>query len=65
MSWLISAFRQVLLPRANLSAPGAAPIYTAHFDYRYFALALLTSLALAAAGYRYFNGRKWDFVERP
>ena len=65
VSWLLSAFRQVLLPRAILGYVGEQPIYTAHFDYRYFALALATSLLAALSGYAYFNRRKWDFVERP
>ena len=65
VSWLLSAFRQTLLPRAILGYSGQTAIYTAPFDYRYFALALVVSLALTLAGYAYFNRRKWDFVERP
>ncbi len=73
VSWLISAFRQTLLPRADigptLPQPGGGShhtvVLTAPFDPRYMALSLVTSLALALAGYAYFNRRKWDFVERP
>ena len=75
VSWLISAFRQVLLPPAdigpNVSLPDCTGRFhhivtlTAPFDYRYFALAFAVSLLTALAGYAYFNRRKWDFVERP
>lgn len=69
-SWLISAYRQTLLPQAVLAyhktlAGGTVPAYTARFDYRYFALAIMTSSLLALTGYAYFNWRKWSFVERP
>jgi ABC-type polysaccharide/polyol phosphate export permease len=66
ISWLISAYRQTLLPQAILAyQKNGQPIWTAHFDYRYFALALVTSSLTAVAGYAYFNRRKWEFVERP
>ena len=65
VSWLISAYRQVLLGRADISRDPHSPIWTAPFDYRYFALAALTSSLIAFSGYRYFNRRKWQFVERP
>lgn len=64
-SWLISAYRQVLLPRALLGYRGTEPILTAPFDYRYFALAAVTCPLIALAGYHFFNRRKWQFVERP
>ena len=73
VSWLISAFRQALLPRADIGPTVPLPgggvhhvvILTAPFDLRYLLLSLVTSLSLAVAGYAYFNRRKWDFVERP
>ncbi len=64
-SWLISAYRQVLLGPANISPDPHVRVMTAPFDYRYFALAALTSSVVALAGYGYFNRRKWQFVERP
>jgi ABC-type polysaccharide/polyol phosphate export permease len=64
LSWLIQAFRQVLLQRATLYTPAGQAIITAAFDYRWFLWALLVSVLVAAAGYRYFNRRKWAFVER-
>ena len=65
ISWVLTAFRQTLLPPALLGMRNGFPLYTAPFDYRYLTLALTTSLLLALAGYAYFNRRKWDFVERP
>lgn len=65
ISWVLTAFRQTLLPPAILGVRAGVPIHTAVFDYRYLALALATSLLLTLAGYAYFNRRKWDFVERP
>jgi lipopolysaccharide transport system permease protein len=70
VSWLISAYRQTLLPQAILDyhrspSGGMVGVLTAHFDYRYFLLAILTSTLTAFAGYAYFNRRKWAFVERP
>jgi len=66
VSWLITAFRQVLLPPAMLGQDNRGnPMLTAHFDYRYFLLALVTSFLITLAGYAYFNKRKWDFAERP
>ena len=65
ISWVLTAFRQVLLPPAMLGLRDGHPIYTATFDYRYFVLAFAVSLFLALTGYSYFNRRKWDFVERP
>lgn len=65
ISWLISAYRQILLGPTDISQNPAHPIMTAPFDYRYFALAILTSTLIALAGYHYFNARKWQFVERP
>ena len=64
-SWLISAYRQVLLGPAVIGYRNKVPIITASFDYRYFALAAVTSTLFALAGYHYFNQRKWQFVERP
>lgn len=65
VSWLISAYRQVLLGPADLSRDPRVHVMTAPFDYRYFALAALTCPLVALAGYHYFNRRKWQFVERP
>jgi lipopolysaccharide transport system permease protein len=65
ISWLISAYRQVLLGPTVLGYRGPVAIMTAPFDYRYFGLATLTSVLIALGGYAYFNRRKWQFVERP
>ena len=65
ISWLISAYRQMLLPPATLGDAGGIPIHTASFDMRYFALAAVLSCGTALAGYAYFNRRKHEFVERP
>lgn len=64
-SWALTAFRQTLLPRANLGIRAGVPILTAPFDVRYLALGLVTSFSLTVAGYAYFNARKWRFAERP
>lgn len=66
VSWLISAFKQVLLPRAEFrDAAGHVIGTTGLFDFRYFALACVTTSLICLAGYAYFNRRKWLFVERP
>lgn len=65
VSWLISAYRQVLLGPADISRNPHVRVMTAPFDLRYFVLAALICPLVALAGYHYFNRRKWQFVERP
>ncbi len=65
LAWIVTAFRQVFFPPAIISARGAAPVHSAPFDYRYFAIAAALSVAVCLAGYSYFNARKWKFTERP
>ncbi|BDI30364.1 hypothetical protein CCAX7_24150 [Capsulimonas corticalis] len=65
LAWVITAYKQVLLPAKIISSPGSPTAMTAPFDYRYFLIALVTSSLICIAGYNYFNGRKWKFTERP
>lgn len=66
VSWLLSAFKQALLPPAQfLDGAGRVIGTTAPFDYRLLAVACVTTSLIALAGYTYFNRRKWLFVERP
>ncbi|MEO7717535.1 MAG: ABC transporter permease [Capsulimonas sp.] len=65
LAWIITAYKEVLLPGKIVSSPGAPTFITAPFDYRYFSMAFITSTVICIAGYNYFNSRKWKFTERP
>lgn len=65
LAWIVTAFRQVFFPQAIISSRGAAVVYSAPLDYRYFAISAVLSVAICLAGYSYFNARKWKFSERP
>ncbi|MCW3062658.1 MAG: Polysaccharide transporter, permease component [Capsulimonas sp.] len=68
LAWVITAYKEVLLPPKIIANPGALvgkTALTAPFDIRYFAIALVTSSLLCLAGYVYFNRLKWKFTERP
>ena len=65
LAWIVTAFRQVFFARAIISSRGATPVYSAPFDYRYFAITAVLSVVICLAGYTYFNAKKWKFTERP
>lgn len=59
LAFLMTAYRKILLePAGNDLAPDLP------MDYRYLALAAVTSLVVFVAGYAFFNKRKWYFAER-
>jgi len=59
LSYLITAYRKILLP--PFAAPG---IKTMPLDYRYLLLAMVTSIVVFLVGYAFYNKRKWLFAER-
>ncbi|MHB0913539.1 MAG: ABC transporter permease [Armatimonadota bacterium] len=59
LSMLITAYRKLLLPPYNEGALRDVPL-----DWRYLALAGLTSFLIFLLGYAFFNSRKWQFAER-
>ena len=59
LSLLLIAYRKILLPPFN-----TATIHDIPLDYRYLALAAVTSVLIFIAGYAFFNSRKWSFAER-
>ena len=65
LAWLITAFKQVFFGKAVISNINAPVVYSALFDWRYLALATVTSFLVCLWGYSFFNGHKWKFTERP
>ena len=65
LAWLITAFKQVFFGRAVISSIHAPVVLSAPFDWRYLALATVSSLLICAWGYSFFNSHKWKFTERP
>lgn len=59
LPFLLTTYRKILLPPYNYQA-----IHDVPMDYRYLALAGVTSLIIFLAGYAYFNSKKWYFAER-
>jgi ABC-type polysaccharide/polyol phosphate export permease len=57
LSVWITAYRHILLPPVPLSI-GYAPL-----EFRFLALAFITSLGTAVVGYAVFNKYKWHFAE--
>ncbi|MBI3911089.1 MAG: ABC transporter permease [Armatimonadetes bacterium] len=66
LSPLISAFRKWVLPPTNISIGGthAATSGITATDGAYLLVAAVVSVLVAAAGYAFFNARKWQFAER-
>ena len=65
LAWLITAFKQVFFGKAIISNVNAPVVLSAPFDWRYLALATVTSALICLWGYSFFNGHKWKFTERP
>ena len=66
LAWLVTAFKQVFFGRSVISNANAPyVIYSAPFDWRYLALATVTSVLICLWGYSFFNSYKWKFTERP
>jgi ABC-type polysaccharide/polyol phosphate export permease len=59
LSVLMITYRKILLPPFE-----SATIHDIPMDFRYLALAALTSFLFFAAGYAFFNSRKWIFAEQ-
>jgi ABC-type polysaccharide/polyol phosphate export permease len=65
IAWLVMAFKQIFFGQQIISARGAPLLMSAAFDYRYFALTIVTTLCFLVGGYLFFNHMKWKFGERP
>ena len=63
MNALVDAYRKTLLPVADLKLRGML-VQAMPFDYRTLAAAAVICVAIAIAGYAFFNSRKWVFAER-
>ena len=65
---LITAFRKLTLPMVRIvqrdGTVVTVPPMTGE-DLLFLGIALLVSAGIAAAGYRYFDSRKWKLAERP
>lgn len=63
---IVIAFRKCLMPAYRVP-PGKTISFVFHdtpLDYRFLAIAALTSVVVAILGYLYFNRLKWSFAER-
>jgi lipopolysaccharide transport system permease protein len=68
MATYATTFRKLLLrpqPLLNRNAPEQEATPPLPIDAGLVTAAVGVSFVVCAAGYRYFNGRKWEFVERP
>lgn len=64
MNALTDAYRKILLPSVKTITMRSAHIHTLPLDYGMLAIAAVVCVTFAAAGYRFFNARKWVFAER-
>ncbi len=60
---IADAYRKLLLPPTALNLRGT-DIKTLPLDYQMLAIAAITCIVVAVAGYAFFNSRKWVFAER-
>ncbi|MCS6949573.1 MAG: ABC transporter permease [Armatimonadota bacterium] len=68
IAMLMTAYRKVLLPPITVQQVGAVQqqSFTAlPMDWGLLATACMVSALTFAAGYAFFNKRKWDFAEQP
>jgi lipopolysaccharide transport system permease protein len=65
IAWLVTAFKQIFFGQQIISQRGQPLLMSAAFDYRYFALTILSTIVFLVCGYVFFNSMKWKFAERP
>ena len=64
LNMLTDAYRKTLLPPFQGVTIKGSEIVSGPLDYGMLAVAALVCVLVAAAGYAYFNSRKWVFAER-
>ncbi len=65
MAWIVTAFKQIFFGQQIISQRHKHNLLSAPFDYRYFAIATVTTACIFLGSYVFFNHMKWKFAERP